>query len=209
LNEAYALLKKNLDGWMAGPQGTAQESPADGEPGFETIASNGDNAIRDAIIMGWLKRVPRDARAVNKRSAIESSFTSLSAMPPFEPRIREYEFFLDLFGSFLKATEYAEPKPFSVIRNSTMFFHYLSAANSHLDDGIRNFYRFIESNNMAYLFNIPASFLEDALRLYGNLHAQIEDPVIRSIIECRRNLAGLYKKRIKDPELSVTWQYIY
>ncbi|MBN1411210.1 MAG: J domain-containing protein [Spirochaetales bacterium] len=210
LNEAYVVLKRNIKSWIPGTKDIDEDNTESGELTFERIVTLGDNAIRDAVLMGWLKRIPKDSHAVNQRSKIEFALNTLMGLPSEEDEAREKErsFFTELFSSFLRATEYSVPKPFSVINNSTMFFHYLSSANTHLDDGVRNFYRFLESNNMNYLFNIPVSFLEDAIRLYRHLYAQMEDPIIRSMIECRMNLSSLYARRISDPELSVTWQYI-
>ncbi|MBN1698054.1 MAG: J domain-containing protein [Spirochaetales bacterium] len=207
LNQAYENHLTHLYGVFEG-----KKKEADFDHGHrihpQTIGqaiARGDDALRDAVIIGWLKRTPKDSFAGIIRTRVAMAHRFLKAWGDTNTMSRKSLFYSDLFSAFLAATEHKNPRPLPAVMNPTKLFHYISEANKYLDSGIRNFYRFAENRSVSILSNIPLSFFDDAIRLYTRIKSEIDDVLTVSIISEKIKLAGLFEIRIKDPELTYLW----
>lgn len=203
LNEAYEILLAHLHRiYSDSPVFTSLTKETQALDPVKII-SMGDDALRDAVIIGWLKRMPKDNFAQSIRKTIEKAFFMLDSINPTNPHAVKSVFYADLFSAFLKATDRKKPGHLPDVYNKTKFFQHFAAANTYLDSGIRNFYRLTENRKKLFLVNIPLSFLEDGIRLFSLLKKNIGDMILKENICAKIQLAELFKIRIQDPDLTL------
>jgi curved DNA-binding protein CbpA len=207
LNQAYEILLAHLHRIFNQQQKQkgSTEKPIITTQSVEHAIAQGDDALRDAVIIGWLKRTPKDEFARGFRTKVTAAYRFLSSCDNLEAVSSKALFYKDLFFAFLESTEQKKPRPLPAVQNPTKLLHYLSSANGYLDSGIRNFYRFAENRSVSILANIPLSFLDDAIGIFTILKKEINDPLTLSLISAKIDLAGLFEIRIKDPELTYLW----
>jgi hypothetical protein len=207
LNEAYKILLAHLGriaGFDIGNDKPRNEviKPADN---ISSIIEDGDQALRDAVIIGWLKRTPKDEFAHNFKRRIERALKNLTLVSMNVIPLPELDSYAELFSVFLEATVEKSARPLPTLDNPTLFLKHLAAANKYLDSGIRNFYHYKDTGALKNLGNIPYSFLSDSIRIYGALASELEDKTTKRLINARMKLARLFQTRIKDPENVMAW----
>jgi curved DNA-binding protein CbpA len=202
LNEAYKVLLlylKRINNFEL-RQEENNSQPRTTRESYKDLILSGDEAVRDAIVIGWIKRNPKDDFAKGLKLRIEDVLRKLTLLTLNETQNHEIDFFTEFFSVFLEATMEKVPRPLPSIENPTVFLRHLSSANKYLDTGIRNYYHFREAGSLKNLYNIPLSFLEDSIRLYKSLGIGLTDrPTIR-LIGARIKLATLFKTRVKDSQ---------
>lgn len=203
LNEAYEILLPHLHRIYSGSSGFTDLAKNMKNINPEKIISMGDDALRDAVIIGWLKRTPKDVFAQSIWQTIEKAYIMLDSIHSTCPDAVNAIFYADLFSAFLKATAQKKPEPLPAVYNKTKFFQHLAAANRYLDSGIRNYYRLTENKKKLFLVNIPLSFLDDGIRLFSLLKRTTRATILHEVICAKIELAELFKIRINDPDLII------
>ncbi len=157
-----------------------------------------DSLMEDAILLGWLQRLPRDHFAIDIRNQIKGRVELL--LSPYALKIIEknkrLDFFTTLSSVFLRATELKGLRKFPIAQNSTKFLRHFSIANRYLDSGIRSFYRNKHKGMINKYKNISLSYLDDSKRLHSYLIPQSNDTQFLKIIKARIELADLFQMRI-------------
>jgi len=204
INEAYEILLAHLHRIFSHspPSQTIRKNKTSYIKNPDSIISMGDEALRDAVIIGWIKRTPKGDFAQNTRKTVEKAYILLNSFKFKNEYLNKIIFYKDLFSAFLNATVEKTPGPLPNVINATKFFHHMANANSHLDSGIRNYYRFTENRKKLTLANIPLSFLEDGIHLYSILKNKIEDSILKDKICAKLELAELFKRRIQDQDFT-------
>jgi curved DNA-binding protein CbpA len=207
LNDAYKIILAHL-GRITAPEG-ANQKPDDGafraSDSYRAIIEDGDQAIRDAVVIGWLKRTPKDDFAHTFKFRIERALKNLTLYSMYKMPVPEIDSYAELFSVFLEATVGKSARPFPALGNPTRFLRHLATANKYLDSGIRNFYHYKDSGSLRNLGNIPYSFLDDSIRSYGMLLNELDDKMTKRLMSTRMKLARLFQSRIKDPEHTMSW----
>ncbi|MBN2533581.1 MAG: J domain-containing protein [Spirochaetales bacterium] len=203
IDEAYEILLAHLHRICSDSPGYYSLSKRTKVTNPEKIISMGDDALRDAVIIGWLKRTPKDDFAQGIRHTIEKAFFMLDSIHPAHPCTAKSAFYADLFSAFLKATAPRKPGPLPDVWNKTKFFQHFAAANRYLDSGIRNYYRLTENKKRLFLANIPLSFFMDGIRLFSLLKKNTGNTILKETICAKIELAELFIIRIQDPGLAV------
>jgi hypothetical protein len=198
LNEAYELLLPHLHRIYSGSPGFEDLPKKRNGVDTDKIIFMGDNALRDAVITGWLLRTPKGTYAREIRHTIEKAFMMLESVYPDSPGDRRSAFYMDLFSAFLRATVRKKPGTLPAVYNKTKFFQHCAAANRYLDAGMRNYYRLTENGKKLILINIPLSFLEDGIRLFSLLKKSIGDTILKDTINAKIDLAELFRLRIRE-----------
>jgi hypothetical protein len=207
LNDAYKIILGSL-GRLAdfGLDTNKARSDSNRIPDdYMNIIDDGDRALRDAVVLGWLKRTPKDEFAFTFKRRIERALKNLTLVAMQGMPIPEVDSYAELFSVFLEATEDRAARPLPALENPTRFLRYLASANKYLDSGIRNFYHYHEKGTLRNLGNIALSFLEDSIHAYGLLESELDDKLTRRLIRARMKLARLFQYRIKDPENVMAW----
>ncbi len=208
LNEAYKVILAQLRRFSGVDPGLFESRTKGVRPqsDFKNIVDDGDMALRDAVVIGWLKRTPKDDFAFTFKRRIENALKNLTivAMKNDIP-IPELESYAELFSVFLEATVEKSARPLPSLANPTRFLKNLAQANKLLDTGIRNFYHFKDNGTLKNLGNIPLSFLTDSIRMYGELSYGLDDKATVRLVNARMKLARLFQTRIRDPENAMVW----
>ncbi len=204
LNEAYEILINNLSyiNNIARENAAKRHRKISLEE-LEIKYVETDGLLEDSVLLGWIQRIPRDNFAINLRNKIKSNvdfFYSEESNRLIEDH-RILDFFTTLFSVFLRATEFGKLSPFPIAQNSTKFLRHFSIANSYLDSGIRNFYRYKHQKKIDKYKNVSLSYLDDAKRLHSYLIPQSNDIQLLRIIQARIELATLFQTRISIPHL--------
>jgi curved DNA-binding protein CbpA len=191
INEAYARLRLELP---------ADQRPAPLES-IEIIIRRGDEALRRAVIMGWLNRAPRSGSV--QREILARSREELVSHPFRSFRADLVEFYAALFGRFLEATVWGMVRPLPNAWNSTRFFRDLRSANTLLDKGIRDFYHHRDRGRLQALADVPYSYLADAIRYYSYLNRRAADSANGEVLKSRIEIARAFQARIREPGLQL------
>ena len=186
LNQAYETILAGLDPIPAGSPDVPDEL-------LLRTARDGDNALRDAVIVRCLSRMRNNtlgrlfcARVKEARDNLQDH---AGALP------ESVTFYITLFSQFLRVVETSQLLPLPFTWNSTRFYKNLSLANGFLDLGIRSFYRY-EGRGSGNLRNIPLSYLDDADKAFCFLRAYVRDAPHRRMIRDRSELIALYRTRL-------------
>jgi curved DNA-binding protein CbpA len=208
LNDAYRVILVHLGRITSAVRleaGQDEETKCTLE-NYRSMIDDGDEALRDAVVVGWLKRTPRDVFAHTYKRRIERALRNLTLVSMNGMPVPEVDSYMELFSVFLEATVEKSVRPLPALGNPTRFLRHLSSANKYLDSGIRNFYHYRDSGSLRNLGNIPFSFLEDSIRTYGMLVRELDDRPTLRLINARMKLARLFQTRIRDPERIMSWQ---
>jgi len=197
LNEAYEILKRTLK------SGKSMHIRNVKNINIKEIINIGDQIIRDSVILGWLKKIPNNKNCIALKNKLNEIFISLSNYSENKEYSKLKVYYLELFSTFLKVTEWRVARPLPDTWNSTRFFKQLSEANKYLDTGIRDYYYYYEGKRLKSMQNIPVSYLKDAESLYRFLLAGTYDEPNKKIIGQRIELAGLFIERLKDSGLRI------
>ena len=195
LNKAYEILKAALK------SGKSFYIRNVKNVNIKEIITIGDQIIRDSVILGWLKKYPKNKNGIALKNRLNETYLALSNYPNDVKNLKAREYYLLLFSTFLKVTECRVARPLPNAWNSTRFFKQLSHANKFLDSGIRDYYHYFENNRLKNMRNIPVSYLKDAKKIYGFLLSKTYDEPNKKLIEQKIELAGLFIKRLQDSEL--------
>jgi len=221
INEAYNILKENLteekphtvrDTASDFPTSTAEQpeikilSVSEIKFKYETA----DLLIENSVLTGWLQRTPKDNFAVALRNRIAEivsllQSTNIEGLFKNTPEKRAFAFLNTLFPVFLRATDFKKPGHFPSARNTTKYFRNFTIANRYLDSGVRQFYRYRETNKLIKYKNVPLSFLDDSIRLFSFLIPESRDNSMKKVIRARIELAGLFQARTSDKNLWNPW----
>ncbi len=190
LNTAYDILNKSLK---------------KSSPPVKKVITNADEALKNAIIIGCLKRWPKNRYMQSFRDEITEAADYLGKINLEKGSVHfaQYEYFGTLFSVFLRVTDPKNPKPFPAAINNTKFFRQFSLANRNLETGIRDFYHYLDKGQIEKHTLVPLSYLADALYLYSFLIPLSRDRINLKVIKTRMELCHLFKLRIIDPGLEV------
>lgn len=217
VNEAYNILKKNLaDGKLSVIDSASYASSVHFKAALSSINEikskyeAGDLLIENSVLTGWLQRTPKDSFAVGLHSRIVEIVSLLQTQDIevlFKNSLkkREFAFFNTLFPVFLRATDFQKPSHFPSARNTTEYFRNFTIANRYLDTGVRQFYRYRETDKLVKYQNIPLSFLGDSIRLFSFLIPESRDNSMKKIITARIEFAELFQARTLDKNLWNPW----
>ncbi len=195
LNEAYEILKSTLKSGKSFYVRNVKNV------NIKEIVTIGDQIIRDTVILGWLKKYPKNKNGKLLKNKLKETYLVLLNYPYNVENLKIRKYYLLLFSTFLKVTECRVVRPLPNAWNSTRFFKQLSHANKFLDSGIRDYYYYLENNRLKNMQNIPISYLKDAKKIYRFLLSKTYDEPNKKIIEQKIELAGLFIERLKDSEL--------
>ena len=191
INQAYTHLKTTV------PPDSSDAPLVD----VPNLIRTGDQAVRRAVLMGWLSR---SASAASELRGVISAARDGLITHPFRMFYRDpVDFYADLFTAFLAATEFGLVRPLPHAWNSTRFFKDLRAANRFLDKGIRDYYHHREHGSLEKLQSIPLSYLGDAIHYYTYLRRRVTDVANGEVIKSRIKIARAFRTRIQHPELAV------
>jgi curved DNA-binding protein CbpA len=196
LNAAYDILreKRKMSSPLPKPWPRAD---------IRRAIADGDAAVSQAVIKGWLTHAPRDSASARLRQAIVLAAAALKTEEGDRPVTFEQEYFHTLFSLFIRTTDPDIFLPFAGALNSTRFFRLLAQANRRLAAGMHGFYSSQGRASFLRLARVASSDLEDARRLYSALLLESRQRGIRveSRLESRLELADLFPLRLEDPRL--------
>jgi curved DNA-binding protein CbpA len=191
LNRAYDILKAFLESHDLGSHR---------ERIIREIIRGGDEAVRNAIIMGWLRKLPRPGERRYFREKIAKCRGYLLHISEDGAGSELSVFYRRLFHIFLEITEGRTTRVGPQTWGSFRYLKQLAVANRYLDLGLRSFYHYTGDSRELV---IPLSFVEDALAFYRFLLPHTTD-LNRQIIEPRMALARLYRIRALTPSLAIS-----
>jgi len=167
--------------------------------GLEQAISAGDQALRRVVLLGWLRRLPRHARAWELRRRIEAARSAILDHPDRREHPAWVDFYGRLFDSFLQATDAVPPLPYTW--NAPYAFRDLRLANSFLEKGIRDYYHHRERGRLETLGAVALSYLVDASRFYSYVSRRLEPGRMQEVAQSRIAIAKAFQERIRSPGL--------
>ncbi len=183
---AYNTLKVSL--------GTAA---APGKPvDLRRLFLSGDQALRRAVSLGWLRRVPRQPRDRALRALIAAARDALLAHREQGRMPAWAGFYGRLFAAFLEATDAGAPLPYSW--SAPHAFRDLRSANALLERGIRDFYHHRERDRLGTLGAVALSYLGEASRFYSYLGRRLEPGPVKEVAQSRIAIAKAFQERIRN-----------
>ncbi len=185
---AYNTLK------LAVGTAAAREEPVD----LRQVFLSGDEALRRAVSLGWLRRVPRQPRDRELRRRIEEARDTLIESPPEQGGRRPAwaGFYGRLFAAFLEATDAGAPLPYTW--STPYAFRDLRSANALLERGIRDYYHHRERDRLGTLGAVALSYLGDASRFYSYISRRLEPGPVKEVAQSRIAIAKAFQERIRS-----------
>ncbi len=166
------------------------------------VIQAGDLALRRAVLLGWLRHVPRQPRDRELRARIGAALESLVDHPDRPEHPAWADFYGRLFGAFLDATDPAPPLPYPW--SAPNAFRDLRAANALLEKGIRDFYHHRERGRLDALGAVALSYLNDASRFYSYVSRRLEPGPVKEVAQSRIAIATAFQERIRNRTLLET-----
>jgi hypothetical protein len=194
---AYHTLKPSVGTAGAPPRPFADMA---GKPvDLRQVLRSGDDALRRAVSLGWLRRVPRQPRDRDLRARIEAARDALLADRGEGRRPVWAGFYGRLFDAFLETTGAGAPLPYTW--SAPGAFRDLRSANALLERGIRDYYHHRERDRLGALGAVALSCLGDASRFYSCISRRLEPGPVKEVAQSRIAIAKAFQERIRSRAL--------
>ena len=160
------------------------------------VFQSGDEALRRAVSLGWLRRVPRQPRDRELRRRLEEARDALLEHRRQGRRPAWAGFYGRLFAAFLEATDAGAPLPYTW--STPYAFRDLRSANVLLERGIRDYYHHRERDRLGTLGAVALSYLGDASRFYSYISRRLEPGPVKEVAQSRIAIAKAFQERIRS-----------